>query len=116
MHDVLPEILLTLLLVDVGGKMKDEGRRMFKEGREKLRDEVGNSWRGGSRAMSKLTQPQLQGTRHEAPAGHPSAAMHGGLHCQIMRSCDKWSHGVEVEVSCCKSVELANAHISNSTQ
>ena len=42
--------------------------------------------------------------RDGTDAGYPSGPL-GGMHCQIMRSCAKWSHGVPLEHS------IANAYI-----
>ena len=63
-----------------GRQKLEEGRGRLEEGREML-----ENMRGGSLA----TRPSLQ----------------GGMNCQIMRSCAKWSHGVPVEHS------IANAYI-----
>ncbi|KAF2161258.1 hypothetical protein M409DRAFT_59260 [Zasmidium cellare ATCC 36951] len=60
---------------------RERMRQQFEQGRERLRDELSN-------------------TQRDFPSGPL-----GGAHCQIARSCAKWSHGVAVEHS------IANAYI-----
>ncbi|KAK4505731.1 hypothetical protein PRZ48_003696 [Zasmidium cellare] len=60
---------------------RERMRQQFEQGRERLRDEFSN-------------------VQRDFPAGPL-----GGAHCQIARSCAKWSHGVNVEHS------IANAYI-----
>lgn len=60
---------------------RERMRRQFEEGRERIRDEMSSMQRD-----------------------FPSGPL-GGAHCQIARSCAKWSHGVAVEHS------IANAYI-----
>lgn len=70
------------------GGLKEQGHELLEGGREKLRAH------------------QHRHALHDATeAEHPAAELQGGMNCQIMRSCTKWSHGVALEHS------IANAYI-----
>jgi len=68
-----------------GAKLSDEGHRLFEEGRERLKNEL----------------------QREKPEGrlpwHATTLTDGAVHCQIMRSCMSWSHGVPMEHSICNA-------------
>ena len=77
--------------MQAGGTLKDEGRRMMREGQEHLEFE--------REKMKENRHPG--GQRRQGDDGSPLNAPIGGMHCQIMRSCTKWSHGVALERKCC---------------
>ncbi len=83
-----------------GDKLRDEGRRMFEEGREKLEMEQEKMKEGHHHHHGE------HGEHRNDPLGHPAASIQGGMNCQIMRSCTKWSHGVALEHS------IANVRVS----
>lgn len=65
---------------DIVRERIEEGRGRFEDGKEEVREQFGS--------------------------GAYSRSLHGGISCQIMRSCCKWSHGVAIEHS------IANAYIN----
>lgn len=83
-----------------GGKVLDEGRQMMEEGREKFDEEKRRLHHGGIHHFHGETEDG-------GVSGHPAASIQGEMHCQIMRSCTKWSHGVPLEHS------IANGYIDN---
>ncbi len=68
-----------------GASVGDESKRLVEEGRERLRHEL---------HRDKKDSP--------LPA-HYEGPFPGGMHCQLMRSCTKWSHGVPLEHSICNA-------------
>jgi phospholipase D1/2 len=80
--------------MEAGESWKDEGRRMMQEGHDKF-EEGREKFREGRHGRQSQHD---EGTQHSAQVG-------GGMHCQIMRSCTQWSHGVPLEHS------IANAYI-----
>jgi phospholipase D1/2 len=81
-----------------GRGVMHEGKQLMEEGREEFE-------RGKDRLRKGMHRGQHGETHDGGQSGHPAASIQGEIHCQIMRSCTKWSHGVPVEHS------IANAYM-----
>ena len=78
----------------------EEGKELMEEGREKLEIEKERFHRHGGKGKGK------HGGAHDSrQSEQPAGSFTGGIDCQIMRSCTKWSHGVALEHS------IANAYM-----
>ena len=89
-----------------GREKLEESHQRVKKGRG-LKEEAGQVFEEGHKKFEEGRERVRKGLHHHggAESGHPAASIQGKMHCQIMRSCTQWSHGVPLEHS------IANAYI-----
>lgn len=72
--------------VEAGGSLIEEGRRMMHEGQARFEYE-----------REKHKENRHRGAEQQQDDDGPANLPQGQMHCQVMRSCTEWSHGVPLE-------------------